>query len=311
MLNREQRRAMPVGYAFCNVNPDSLRNRFVESLYGMQQWDAENGGCFGKHGMKATLVSGARLARARCDVMQMVLDAMAVKNIEWIAWADSDMGWHPTAFHELIASAEYFKAGIMSGLYFAGGGGLKQYPQFYALDKRRDDALEKLYLNGVERYPVDGIFEVDAVGAGCMVVHREVLIKMAETFAKTHDGYDNPYKWFQEAVFRGHEFGEDLVFCTRARQLGFKVMVNGQVRFDHEKSDVVNEGTFRQQLVAAGEPDLIHADQVESINDEGVFVESGPIENYSGGATVEPEMAQPIIQMADGGLVLPDGSPAQ
>jgi hypothetical protein len=73
----------------------------------------------------------------------------------------------------------------------------------------------------------DGILEVQAGGTGCMLIKREVL----ETLG---------WQWFQWPFWldkRGDlkHHSDDVDFCMRAREAGFKIFAHGNVRCGHMK----------------------------------------------------------------------------
>jgi hypothetical protein len=63
------------------------------------------------------------------------------------------------------------------------------------------------------KFPKSGLFEVDAVGTGGMLVHRRVFDAM-------------PDPWFEEGKLGPEHLGEDLWFCKKAKELGFKIYVD-------------------------------------------------------------------------------------
>jgi hypothetical protein len=72
-----------------------------------------------------------------------------------------------------------------------------------------------------EPYPI----LVDAVGAGCLLIKREVLEAVYQANSESH------YPWFQ--ILPGTKGGEDFEFCRRARELGYKVWVDFSVQCNH------------------------------------------------------------------------------
>jgi hypothetical protein len=68
-----------------------------------------------------------------------------------------------------------------------------------------------------------GIVECDGLGAGCMMIKREVLQAIEAPFADKirKDGR--------------REIGHDYYFCERAKALGYKVYANWEVLCDHVK----------------------------------------------------------------------------
>lgn len=77
-------------------------------------------------------------------------------------------------------------------------------------------------------YSDSPLVEVTGVGAGFLMIRRDVLATMKET-------YGDPCPWFAEDVFGGVHFGEDLTFCIRAAELGIPIMVDRRVEVAHHK----------------------------------------------------------------------------
>lgn len=79
----------------------------------------------------------------------------------------------------------------------------------------------------------DPLIEVEAVGAGFLMVSRELLEKMATE-------YEPPMAWFWEPIQDGLHVGEDFGFCQRVRMLGEKVWVDLRVQLGHHKTIRIN-----------------------------------------------------------------------
>jgi hypothetical protein len=68
--------------------------------------------------------------------------------------------------------------------------------------------------------PNTGLMEVDAVGCGGMLIRRHVLDAIADP-------------WFEEGHTSPEHLGEDLWFCKKAREAGFKIYVDTDVQIGH------------------------------------------------------------------------------
>lgn len=68
--------------------------------------------------------------------------------------------------------------------------------------------------------PARGVSEWDACGTGGMLIRRDVFDMM-------------PYPWFESGKTAKDHIGEDLYFCTKAKQLGFRVFVDSDTRTGH------------------------------------------------------------------------------
>lgn len=87
----------------------------------------------------------------------------------------------------------------------------------------------------VASYPANSLIEVDVVGAGCLLIHRSVIEKLRDNPDPKRPGK----LWFDWRVdMRGHApdlecLSEDFSFCMRAKQLGFKTMVDTSIQCRH------------------------------------------------------------------------------
>lgn len=70
-----------------------------------------------------------------------------------------------------------------------------------------------------------GLKEVDATGAACLAIKREVLEKMKKPYFK--------FEFDPETGVR--TFGEDFYFCAEAKKLGYKIYVDTSIVTDHMK----------------------------------------------------------------------------
>jgi hypothetical protein len=77
------------------------------------------------------------------------------------------------------------------------------------------------------------LFEVDAAGTGCLLVHRSVLETMQDK-CDTNQGKD--WAWFWDGPIDGEWIGEDLLFCRRVRALGFPIYAHTGAILPHHKS---------------------------------------------------------------------------
>lgn len=81
-----------------------------------------------------------------------------------------------------------------------------------------------------EEYPKEQLFEVEGCGFGCVLMTVEMALAMLGST-------EVPF-----SPIPG--FGEDLSFCIRARQLGYKLWCDSRVKVGHLSLTVVNESTY-------------------------------------------------------------------
>lgn len=147
----------------------------------------------------------------------LVKEALKV-NADWILFLDTDMRFPKDVFDRLSAHDKPIVAANYSTR------GLPAKP--VAFTNARCD--EYVYTTSDSK----GLEEVYAVGMGVMLIKAEAVRNI-------------PMPWFQigYAAGTGNFFGEDIHFCHKAAQHGFKTMI------DHDVSKIVKHiGTFEYTL---------------------------------------------------------------
>jgi len=142
-------------------------------------------------------------------------DELAKKAIEleadYVLWLDSDMVFNPDTLQRLIADKE--KGDIITGLYHRRVSPFSPVA-FSKLEIVGDHAESE----GITEIPED-LFEVEACGFGCVLTPTSVFIDVASKFGKVFIPESN--------------CGEDISFCWRARQCGYKIICDPTIQLGH------------------------------------------------------------------------------
>lgn len=153
------------------------------------------------------------------------LAAQAVKmEADYIMWFDSDMVFQADTLQRLMKDLDEGRD-IVSGLYF------RRSAPFSPV------AFEKIDIKGevcdFKDYHGDlnGIHEVEGVGFGCVLMKTDVIF---ECLSKYKDCFSPIGK-----------VGEDLSFCWRARELGYKIYLDADVKLGHVGHLIVTEQAYR------------------------------------------------------------------
>ena len=100
---------------------------------------------------------------------------------------------------------------------------------------KEKDIVTGLYPMGIKGYPPaifkdfevmkpeEGIFEVDACGAGFLGISKRVEIEFPFT------QFINPRS--------GNLFGEDMAFCVKAKEVGYKIYCDSSIKLGHIKTE--------------------------------------------------------------------------
>jgi GT2 family glycosyltransferase len=172
------------------------------------------------------------LSKQRNRVVKQFLDGT---KSDWLLLIDSDEQLTLEAFDKLLETAHDKERPVVAGLVFAGFGveGAPYPKPVPAIFQDAPEGFLPLY-----KYDKDSVFEIDAAGTGCLLIHRSVLEKMRET-ADKNQGTD--WCWFWDGPVDGNWIGEDLLFCRRIRALGFPIYVNTGAILPHQKSYWLDE----------------------------------------------------------------------
>lgn len=145
---------------------------------------------------------------------------------DYIMWIDSDQVFNPEQFQKLLSHDK----DIVSGLYLMASG--KQFPCVINWDQEYYQKNGKFYfITPKDIEGATGLIECAYNGMGFMLIKKGVFEKLE-------------YPWFKGI---DHDLGEGIVefssedvsFCTRIREKGFKIFVDPTVIVGHEKSVII------------------------------------------------------------------------
>lgn len=151
--------------------------------------------------------------------------AIATK-ADYTMWLDSDMTFAPDTMTRLQQHMEEGKD-IVTGLYF------RRRPPFTpvlfkTLERIDEDSAKH---ENYDDYPDNSLFEIGGCGFGCVMTRTSVL----------EDVFLNYHKCFDPVC----SIGEDLAFCLRARELGYKIYCDSTIKCGHVGQLVVDESVYR------------------------------------------------------------------
>lgn len=198
------------------AHPGTVRAEFADSLFSLlARYQLQSRICLG---------SGPRIATTRNKIIRSFLDRTSA---QWLWMVDADMTFTPDILERMLDCDQQ----VVGALCFARNDDGTVYPTLYR-DNRPDGFIDRVF-----DYEPDSLMEVDATGAACLLVHREVLEKV---------GLDNdePYRWFADEAEDGREIGEDITFCLRVRKLGYPVYVHTGIVCGHVKTKIVTEQDY-------------------------------------------------------------------
>ena len=130
------------------------------------------------------------------------------KNYDYLFCVDSDIVLPRDALCKMV----FEQVDIVSGIYVQRLPGF--IPEVYKTDYTRYDISDLLQS--------DRLIEIGASGFGCILINSDVLNKM-----------EYPHFVYKPALDHNNTFSEDLYFCKKARELGYKIWCNTTIQCDH------------------------------------------------------------------------------
>lgn len=161
---------------------------------------------------KTYFLSGSLIYEARER-----LAAMAVNNgFDHILWLDSDQMFKPTLMIDFVSSEKDMVTGVIP---------MRRPPYIPCVYKIKDDELKQVTELG------DRLFEVDGCGFGAVFMKTEILQKCFDK-----------YKTCFQPIYG---YGEDLSFCLRVKELGYKIYADPRIDIGHIAKTVITKNMFR------------------------------------------------------------------
>ena len=151
------------------------------------------------------------------DVARNEIVEKAPADADYVLFLDDDLLVPPDAVMKLISHGK----DIASALYFSSN------PPFFPHAYKSDG---KGKCDSIYDYPKDSLIEVDAVGAGALLVKRGVFEKLGA-----------PY--FQHAVQK-QDLGEDFYFCRKAQEAGFRIFCDTSIKCTHMGVSMIGENAW-------------------------------------------------------------------
>ena len=136
---------------------------------------------------------------------------------DYVFWLDSDMMFEPDILKRLFENKD--KGDIISGLYFRR---VQPFTPVLFDELTIEDGICKW--TEFKEIP-DKPFEVGGCGFGCVLMPTDIFIDVMEKFGDMFGPIGN--------------VGEDLSFCWRARQLGFKIICDPSIELGHVGVNII------------------------------------------------------------------------
>ena len=177
---------------------DSVPAQFAQSLALIQKVDE----------CAIAFQMGSLIYNSRNNLATMAIP----KEVDYVLWLDSDMIFPPDVLKRMLEDRD--KGDIITGIYYRRVSPFK--PVLFSKLSIDDKGC---YWEGFDDYPTDRLFDIEGCGFGCVLTPTNVFLNVIAKF-------DNMF-----APIGG--VGEDLSFCWRARECGYKIIADPRIQCGH------------------------------------------------------------------------------
>jgi len=184
-----------------------LHRKFVQSLMSLQYPPNAD--------VDINIIEGYQLPFARNRIVQNCLE----KECDYLFFVDADMVFPPDTLLRL------FKHGLdfVNALAFRR---IKpHYPCIFKWNEA-EQSYETCQYSG-------GLQEVEATGMPSVLIKTDIFKKMKEVWPNQ--------PWY---YYRDNNFSSDITFCENARKLGFKIMIDTDLKIGHIGEEIVIDENF-------------------------------------------------------------------
>lgn len=170
---------------------------------------------------KLAMKSGSLIYTSRNSLAMMAIQMEA----DFVFWLDSDMVFKSDTLVRMMDTLKKNDLDILTGLYF------RRVPPYSPV------LFDKLEQNGeitefseFNKIP-DELFEVGGCGFGCVLMKTDVFFDVQSKFGNMF-------------APRGNN-GEDVAFCIRARECGYKIYCDPSIVCGHVGYSVIDDQFYR------------------------------------------------------------------
>lgn len=170
---------------------------------------------------KLAMKSGSLIYTSRNSLAMMAIQMDA----DFVFWLDSDMVFKSDTLVRMMDTLKKNDLDILTGLYF------RRVPPYSPV------LFDKLEQNGeitefseFNKIP-DELFEVGGCGFGCVLMKTDVFFDVQSKFGNMF-------------APRGNN-GEDVAFCIRARECGYKIYCDPSIVCGHVGYSVIDDQFYR------------------------------------------------------------------
>lgn len=146
-------------------------------------------------------------------------------DMDYVFWMDSDMSFPPDTLVRMMDTLQKNNLDILTGLYF------RRVPPYSPVLFDRLEMRGNICCWSEFKQLPDELFEVGGCGFGCVLMSTEVFMSVQSKHGNMFAPIGNN--------------GEDIAFCIRARDCGYKIWCDPAVICGHVGYSVVDDKFYK------------------------------------------------------------------
>ena len=170
---------------------------------------------------KLAMKSGSLIYTSRNSLAMMAIQMDA----DFVFWLDSDMVFKSDTLVRMMDTLKKNDLDILTGLYFR-----RVPPYSPVLFDKLEQNGENTEFSEFNKIP-DELFEVGGCGFGCVLMKTDVFFDVQSKFGNMFAPMGNN--------------GEDVAFCIRARECGYKIYCDPSIVCGHVGYSVIDDQFYR------------------------------------------------------------------
>lgn len=166
--------------------------------------------------------SGSLVYTSRNEIAKRAIMSEA----DLVMWFDSDMVFNPDTLTRMLKLLDDTGADMVTGVYY------RRTPPFSPVLFKTmdiDEAKQEAVFTEYDEIPTEP-FEVASCGFGCVLMKAEMFIAIYSRFNNMFAPIGN--------------IGEDIAFCWRARQCGYRIIADPSIALGHVGHTVIGKEFF-------------------------------------------------------------------
>lgn len=165
--------------------------------------------------------AGSLIYTSRNDLATKAIQSEA----DLVFWMDSDMVFQPDTLVRMVKTLQENDLDILTGLYF------RRVPPYSPVLFDKLDIIGNICSWTAFHEIPDELFEVGGCGFGCVLMNTEVFLSVQAKHGNMFAPIANN--------------GEDIAFCWRARDCGYKIWCDPSVICGHVGYSVVDDKFYK------------------------------------------------------------------